>query len=133
MGKVKTFREFLSEGKSTWKKDMYRGVRPKKHGKDYASDPGDLGKGEYWTSNIHYARGYGKTTKKKIRLKNPLHLTASQASILIDRYKTVRGHTHQREKGAAKLSAHFKSRGYDGVVVKGYEGGRDHVTVIKLK
>lgn len=130
---MKSLRDFLSEGKSTWKKKMYRGVRPKRYGKDYASDPGDLGKGEYWTSNIHYARGYGKVKTRKIKLKNPLHLDSTQASILADRYRTVRGFPHQREAGARRMSEYLKSRGYDGLVVKGYEGGRDHVTVVKLK
>jgi hypothetical protein len=123
----------LAEGRVKFKKVMYRGERDNKPGKTYATDQGDLGAGEYWSSNPSYAKVYGKMKRKTIKLNNPLHLDAKKAMMFFDRYKTVRGKPHVRETGAKRASAYLKSRGYDGVVVKGYEGGKDHVTIVKLK
>lgn len=66
-----------------------RGTRPRYH-KEFASDPGDLGRGIYYDTNYHRAKNYGDVTKTTIKFKNPIILTAQEAYKLSAKFGTVK-------------------------------------------
>lgn len=68
---------------------VHRGVS-KVTGREYANDPGDLGRGVYYDTNLHRARQYGEVTSQQITFSNPLILTNEEAYQLADQYQTVR-------------------------------------------
>lgn len=69
---------------------LYRGQRSIQPGREYASDPGDLGRGIYYTSFKARARGYGEVTQQQVTFSNPLVLSEKEAYTLADQYQTVR-------------------------------------------
>jgi len=68
-------------------------------GKPFKSDPGDFGRGVYYTTDYKQALyGYGggdpeKVVKTLIKFKNPLVLTVDEAYELSDEYETVNQQT----------------------------------------
>ncbi len=93
---------------------VWRGV---KRPGEAPSDPGDLGKGTYYSTMRARAKSYGHTlTREIITLENPLVLTAKKAYELADKYKTVRGTQDERHAGATQMTKDLKARGYDGLI-----------------
>jgi SPP1 gp7 family putative phage head morphogenesis protein len=126
---VSRVRKSLQSGKV-----MYRGQRPKIEGREYSSDPGDFGRGVYYSTSAVRAKQYGAISKTIVVLHNPLILTDRQAYDLSDQYKTVRlpeseieaiakstprGQIHQ---AIVKRQLDNAQRMRDDLVAKGYDG-----------
>jgi len=114
------------------KMTVYRGVRPKLPGKEYASDPGDFGRGIYYTTNKSMARAYGidkKIETIKLELKNPLQLTEEEAYDLAEKYNTL-GHgvdEATRIKNAERMTKDLLAQGYDGIISTDKRGFKEIV------
>ncbi|WP_162820332.1 hypothetical protein [Microvirga calopogonii] len=107
---------------------MYRGIGQKQNHALFVSDPGDYGRGEYWTDWPQaaeiYAKVGGQVMVREIRLKNALHLPVEEVlSLARDVYHTtvVESGSAARLKGSTQLTADMVAKGYDGIVVCGYE------------
>jgi len=105
---------------------IYRGISKN------PSDSGDLGIGEYWTTDIHYAKQYGTIKKGVLDLKNPLIMNKEQAVKLINKFKTLTGNSFERSISSKKLTEYIKNKGYDGIIAKGYETLPDHYVIVKF-
>ena len=104
---------------------MYRGVRSgtERLHADFASDPGDYGCGEYWTDDESFAAVYGEVISREIVLECVYHIPKIELLALIEEYRTCKmedGHEKRREN-SLRLSAFFKSKGYQAVLTDGYE------------
>lgn len=110
--------------------NMFRGVSESTQtvkGFAYASDAGDYGRGEYWAREKSFARVYGTVMNKTIKLKNALHLSSNEIVVLErDTYGTTinKGNGHCRFEAAERLTSDMIAKGYDGIVVYGYERPR---------
>jgi hypothetical protein len=105
---------------------MWRGVKqPAEHlNKHFASDPGDYGRGEYWSNNQEFSSLYGDLIEREIYLVNALRLSSKEISTLArDIYGTTRMEHTAADRLAAseRLTADIRARGHDGIVVLGYE------------
>ena len=67
-----------------------RGVGTYVPKRPYSHDPGDLGRGIYYSTNYQVATNYGKVEKTTIKFENPLVLTVDEAYQISDKFKTVR-------------------------------------------
>lgn len=100
--------------------NAWRGIR-ERYGREYASDPGDFGRGIYYTTSRARARAYGgeNLIKQNIKLKNPLILDDKSAyDLAAGQYSTV-GPAHtmeERMKNAERFTRDLIDMGYDGVV-----------------
>lgn len=104
---------------------VYRGIS------GTPADPGDLGRGTYYTSDPSYAKQYGRLTSDKIKLRNPLVLKGNDALKLISEYKTVEEQVlKKREKNSARLTFELLKKGYDGIVAFDYETNAEHFVVV---
>ena len=107
--------------------EMFRGISEKildEKGFSFSTDAGDYGRGEYWAREKSFARIYGQVIHKKIVLQNALHLSSNEIVILAkETYGTTlnKGPNHCRFENAQKLTEDMLKRGYDGIVVYGYE------------
>ena len=103
---------------------MYRGTKSKWRQKEFASDPGDYGRGEYWAATIDFALTYGDLIAEgDIHLKNALRLAPGEVSRLARSCgATVLENGRDKQlRAAEQFTAEMKARGYDGIVVRGYE------------
>jgi hypothetical protein len=104
---------------------MFRGIKDdgdRLH-KDFASDPGDYGCGEYWTDSYNGAQIYGTVISKTIILENVYHIPSRELMSLIKEYGTCKmedGH-ELRKLNSMRLTSHFKSKGFSGVLTSDYE------------
>lgn len=104
---------------------MYRGVKPlqdRVH-KDFASDPGDYGCGEYWTNDESSAVFYGDVITKEIVMENVYHIPMDELKKLIEEYRTCKiedGH-EKRRNGSLLITNYFMKKGYKAVLTEGYE------------
>lgn len=82
----------LEKIKRRLQKGMYvwRGVNTQPKNEVYNSDPGDLGRGIYYTTSNTRACAYGVVHKYKVRFKNPLVLSVEDAYELADSFHTIR-------------------------------------------
>ena len=104
---------------------MYRGEKPKDErlSKNFASDPGDYGTGEYWTNEKELADSYGSVRSKLIELDNVYHIPSDEIMELIEEYRTCKmedGH-NKRSESSMRLTLMLKSKGYEAVLTIGYE------------
>ena len=60
-----------------------------RRGKSYSSDPGDLGRGVYYTVTKARAKTYGKVRRTRLIFDNPVVLSMSDAYELAGTYGTV--------------------------------------------
>ncbi len=117
-------------------KRLHRGERPKRVDQVFASDPGDFGRGLYYTTSQARARQYGPVLTKIIKLQNPLILSDAEAYQLSEEYETVklnertiieifdrvdrelmqRAVTAKLLENAQKMTDALKSQGFDGLV-----------------
>ncbi len=106
---------------------MYRGIRATPLNSTYASDPGDYGRGLYWSNRRETAELYaagGQIIEGVVELRHAMRLSPKE----VTRYgREVYGFT-VLEKGsdariaaAERFTADMKAAGYDGVVTYGYE------------
>lgn len=117
--------EFPKLGESgLFRMTMYRGIKSEPLHSEFASDPGDYGRGEYWAATREFANHYGpEIICKNICLTNALRLASEE----IGRTARERGFTVLENGHAARLAAaqsfteEMLENGYDGIVVKGYE------------
>ena len=107
-----------------WVGTVYRGTS--EAGPD---DPGDLGIGEYHTTQESYAKQYGKVTSKEVTLENPIRINLEEAHNLIEEYGTLRGNLNERKVAATRLTRDLQEQGYDGLVINGYETNGETVIV----
>ena len=119
---VRRLRERFAKGAPLW-----RGQRPL-NGRAFASDPGDLGRGKYFSSLKSRAENYGDISREMIVLHNPLVLTTDEAYTQIaDQFGTISGQSEHPEHGStgdheSRLRAAqaatdaMQKAGYDGVV-----------------
>lgn len=107
--------------------ELYRGENePGLMGnREYAHDPGDFGRGIYWTTELAQAKCYGKVRKARVSLSNPLYLTAEEAYDLADKEygSTVHGFPADRLRKAEHMTLDLLRKGYDGLVVQ-HKNGR---------
>jgi hypothetical protein len=77
---------------------VYRGIGKKLSGAEYSSDPGDLGRGVYYSSSRSYAKLYGKlvgphsrplVVQRKVVVRNPKVIGNQEFVELRDKYGTV--------------------------------------------
>src|SRR5262249_17339974 len=96
---------------------VYRSERPRVEGALYASDPGDLGRGKYYTTEPARAQAMGGVqTTAQLQMQNPLILDMEDAYKLADQYQTVRGTPEARLAGAQYITEALRAQGYDGLV-----------------
>lgn len=110
--------------KTKWSGKVYRGVGEK------PADNGDLGIGTYHTTDKSSAKEYGQVKELDIELKNPLYLTAKEASDLVNEYGTVRGKPEERLAASTKLTKDMRDRGYDGIIADHYD--TNGTTILKF-
>jgi len=107
--------------------EMYRGEgvnAEAKQERGFASDPGDYGRGEYWTDSQAFASNYGTVRKTVIELRNALRLDPNEMVRLIrDEYGMTKAWLPQRERIAAaeRFTRDMLAKGYDGIAAYGYE------------
>lgn len=104
---------------------VYRGVSPYKTG---PTDPGDLGKGTYYSTSRATARSYGVVLESTITLDFPLYLDGDQAADMVAKYGTVNG--DHRDEGASRLTRDMLAAGYDSLIVSGWDSSRGEFTVV---
>lgn len=114
---------------------LYRGERTLR-AQGYASDPGDLGAGRYFTSNKHTAKNYGTVGSHEVRFMNAaLLMKAEQMVSLLDHvmlfYRTIRG--LNRLAGADQMRADMLKAGIEGLIVADYDSGKGHITVVDYR
>ena len=98
----------------------------------FRTDPGDFGRGVYYTTNFSqakmaYAGGREENVQKsRIRFRNPLVLTGEEAYKLADEFETVLlkgGHLAVQDRheallvNAGRLTRVMLEKGHDGLVV----------------
>lgn len=110
---------------------LYRG-----HGiraDDFVFDPGSLGAGQYWTTSKQIAKSYGpKIEKQTITLENPLVLSSKQATKLAGSIVKP-GSTSKQAARARRVSKSLRAKGYDSVIVEGYDTPMGDYTVLLLE
>ncbi len=111
-------------GKQPWEGIVYRGKGTS------PADAGDLGIGEYHTTSEASAKQYGEVSQGKVVLQNPLRLTADEAGKLAGDYGTLQGTSEVRKTASTKLTNDLQAKGYDGIVVDGYDTAG--TTVVKF-
>lgn len=94
------------------------------------ADPGDLGVGAYYSTDEATAKSYGTVTKSTVRLQNPLVMGGGRAVGFVRRYKTLRGSLEQRTAASMRLTASLQAKGYDGLIVSGYDSPPGAFTVV---
>lgn len=96
---------------------VYRGIRPK-YEKVFASDPGDFGRGVYWTTSKARAKSYSSNIiTARIVFNNPLILTVNEAYDLADHYNTINEiDIDKRIKNAEIFTRDMLSFGFDGLI-----------------
>ena len=110
---------------------MFRGVKApdKRRSEFFASDPGDYGRGIYWTSSYETAEVYGEVTNSLIILERVLLVPTDELMKLIKSYVTCNMSSdwgrERRLKGAQDMTDYFKGLGAEAVLSCGYEGGSD--------
>ena len=105
--------KIMSIGVKVWRGEGERYVR------EFASDPGDFGRGIYWTTSHARARAYGgkKTVPNVIKFKNPLVLPVNEAYDIAGRFGTIQEHSEEKRiKNSEAMTHHLLSLGYDGLV-----------------
>lgn len=104
---------------------MYRGLSGRRNHPDFASDPGDYGRGEYWVCTRDHAAIYaqhgGEVLETEIHLKNALYLSSSDIVEQAKRYGTTSGTRDDRLAASEQLTRAMQAKGYDGIVSDGYE------------
>ncbi len=104
---------------------MYRGLSGRRNHSDFASDPGDYGRGEYWVCSREHAEIYaqhgGEVVEAVIHLKNALHLSASDIVEQAKHYGTTIGTRKTRLAASEQLTRDMQAKGHDGIVSDGYE------------
>lgn len=103
--------------------NMYRGEGNNKNSEHFSTDPGDYGRGIYWTNLSEMAEVYGKVSTKLIELSRVYFVPREKLMALIEEYRTCKMHDGQdkRLQGAQKLTDYFKSLGAEAVLTFGYE------------
>jgi len=103
---------------------MYRGIRSTKLHAEFASDPGDYGRGVYWAATREFAEIYGdEIICDEVCLSNALRLDHREVGTVA----RERGITRMEDGHEARLIAaeaftnEMRALGYDGIVVEGYE------------
>lgn len=104
---------------------MYRGLSSQRNHSEFASDPGDYGRGEYWAGDESFAKdNYGpEVICKEIQLTNALRMSSQE----VGRNARERGLTRMEDGPESRLMAatafteELVALGYDGIVVEGYE------------
>jgi len=113
---------------------LYRGETKLEPGKTYATDPGDLGAGIYYTDDRATAKAYSKDVRTVVlKFEHPLVLSASEASVLSEKYHTVHGTEEERLLGARRMSLDLLKLGYDVLIVSGYDTPKGYHTVVDLR
>jgi hypothetical protein len=103
---------------------MYRGTKSKRRHTEFASDPGDYGRGVYWAASKVFARIYGDLIAEgDIHLKNALRLAPDEVGRLARSTgaTVMQDGIDKRLSAAERFTTEMKARGYDGIVVCGYE------------
>ncbi|MCP3686040.1 MAG: hypothetical protein GY861_25625 [bacterium] len=104
---------------------MYRGIKAdqKRLHKDFASDPGDYGCGEYWTDSKEFAALYGDVISKMIEIDNVYHIPNEELLQLIEEYRTCKmmDGREKRRENSMRLTRMFREKGYAAVLTRGYE------------
>lgn len=104
-----------------------RGIKRKRINLPFASDPGDFGRGIYYTTNYHNAKAYGPVEKSILKLQNPIVLSVEEAYQLADKYHTVHLPNDNVKRTTQEMLAQLVtnaetmtramiSQGYDGLV-----------------
>jgi hypothetical protein len=107
--------------------EMYRGEGVNaelKVERGFASDPGDYGRGEYWTDSMEFASTYGNVRRAVVELNNALRLDPKEMVRLIrDEYGITKAWLPHEQRLAAveRFTREMLANGYDGIVVYGYE------------
>lgn len=132
-------------------KQLWRGEAAVKKDKPFASDPGDFGRGVYYSTSGVRARCYGSVCKQhEVTLKKPLVLTMDEAYELADHYETVslkkssverivaaggknQEIQQQRLVNAGRMSEHLMAAGYDGLVAVRQSEGHGELEVVAFR
>ena len=96
----------------------HRGIKEFRKNLPYSNDPGDFGRGIYYTTSKARAKAYGKTFSTVIKFNNPLVLSVNQAYDLADNYGTIANMRNGKEalNGAETMTKTMLSKGYDGLI-----------------
>ena len=108
-----------------------RGTRPLRVNKPYASDPGDFGRGIYYSTNWYHARSYATrdedVAKSIIKFNNPLVLSDEEAYNLADKFGTINlpdedwklpyeQRIHKLLANAENMTRYMLKLGHDGLI-----------------
>ncbi len=97
--------------------NVYRGVHPRGR----ASDPGDFGRGIYYSTSKSIAECYGEVKRFKLKFANPLILDEKRAYRLgAGIFNTIGNNPHveesRRKKNCERMARYLLGKGYDGLV-----------------
>lgn len=102
---------------------MYRGTRYRRRC-EFVFDPGDYGRGEYWAATRDFALTYSDLiVEGDIHLKNALRLAPDEVCRLArsSGATVLEDGRDKRLRASERFTAEMKAKGYDGIVVCGYE------------
>ena len=97
---------------------LHRGERTNKPGCEFASDPGDFGRGIYWTTTKVRAFQYGEVRTEKVRFESPAVMSLEDAYRLCDQFNCI-GHgvsQEQRLLNCEALTKFMLAKGYDSLI-----------------
>jgi hypothetical protein len=103
---------------------MFRGTKSQRPHAEFASDPGDYGRGVYWAATREFALIYGdQVVEGDVHLRNALRLAPDEVCRLARStgITVLEDGKEMRLKAAERFTAEMKSKGYDGIVSCGYE------------
>jgi len=97
---------------------VYRGTRRNKG--EFISDPGDFGRGIYYSTSKSIAKCYGQVEESIIRFKNPFVMNYNEAyECVAEQWDTLHGSNKKRIRNAEQLTFDMLIAGYDGFVAVG--------------
>jgi hypothetical protein len=105
---IDRIRQRLQGGMMVW-----RGVYPHYKAAEYVSDPGDFGRGVYYTTLKSRAKSYGEVSRYFLQLSNPLVLSVSDAYDLSETFGKIRTRTLDQSEA---MTLDLIAQGYDGIV-----------------
>jgi hypothetical protein len=111
--------------------------------KSYASDPGDFGRGQYWSTSKAVAKCYGVMRSKILYLNRPILMTVKEAYDLAGEFGTITGDPDQphigsgpfdkRQTASGAMSDFMLSIGYDSMIVEHPGLNRPYFEIVIFK
>ena len=103
--------------------NMFRGTGANTNHSKFASDPGDYGRGQYWTDSFDFAQKYGNVQETLIVLDDILFIPKGFLTRTIREFGTTDLSLGKsvRLSNSQRLTDHFQSIGCKGILTFDYE------------